>query len=79
LIADLKESGRLRNIVVHADWESTDNDGYTYVNLRISKNGMEQEYLQFTEDSLKEIIDLILNTVKQLYSYWEKRNEELYR
>jgi hypothetical protein len=79
LISNLKESGRLRNLVVHADWESTDDDGYTYVNLRISKNGMEQEYLQFTEDSLKEIIDLILNTVKQLYSYWEKRNVELYK
>jgi hypothetical protein len=79
LIGDLKESGRLRNIVVHADWESTDDDGYTYVNLKISKNGMEQEYLQFTEDSLKEIVDLVLDTERQLYIYWDKRNEELYK
>ena len=79
LITNLKETGRLRNLVVHADWENTDDDGYTYVNLRISKNGMEQEYLQFSEDSLKEIIKLIFKARIQLGEYWEKRNEELYK
>ncbi|KFF09139.1 hypothetical protein [Chryseobacterium luteum] len=79
LIGDLRESGRLRNLVVHADWENTDDDGYTYVNLKISKNGMEQEYIQFSEDSLKEIIDLIITTRDELRDYWEKRNEELYK
>ncbi len=79
LIADLHECGRLRNLVVHADWENTDDDGYTYVNLKISKNGLEQEYLQFSEESLKEIIDLILDTRENLYGYWEKRNKELYK
>lgn len=79
LIANLHECGRLRNLVVHADWENTDNDGYTYVNLKISKNGMQQEYLQFSEDSLKEIIDLILDTRENIYEYWESRNKELHR
>lgn len=79
LITDLRESGRLRNLVVHADWENTDDDGYTYVSLKISSNGIEQEYLQFSEDSLKEIIDLIIKTRKELGEYWEKRNEELYK
>lgn len=79
LIADLRESGRLRNLVVHADWENTDDDGYTYVNLKISSNGMEQEYIQFSEDSLKEIIDLIITTRHELHEYWEKRNEKLYK
>lgn len=79
LITNLKETGRLRNLVVHADWENTDDDGYTYVNLRIFKNGMEQEYLQFSEDSLKEIIKLIFESRIQLDEYWEKRNEELYK
>lgn len=79
LIADLKESGRLRNLVVHADWENTDDDGYTYVNLKISSSGMEQEYMQFSEDSLKKIIDLIITTRHELYEYWEKRNRELYK
>lgn len=79
LINNLKESGRLRNLVVHADWENTDDDGYTYVNLKISKNGMEQEYVQFTENSLNEIIKLILHTENDLEKYWENRNEELYK
>ena len=79
LIGDLKECGRLRNLVVHADWENTDDDGYTYVNFKISKSGMEQEYVQFTEKSLKDIIDLILSTQSNLYKYWDKRNEELYK
>ena len=79
LINNLKESGRLRNLVVHADWENTDDDGYTYVNLKISKNGMEQEYVQFTENSLNEIIKLILHTENDLKKYWENRNEELYK
>ena len=78
LIFNLKETGRLRNLVVHADWENTDDDGYSYVNLRISASGMEQEYIQFSEDSLNEIIELIFKTRRQLGDYWEKRNEELY-
>ena len=40
---------------------------------------MEQEYVQFTENSLKDIIDLILKTQGKLYKYWDKRNEELYK
>jgi len=79
LIQNLKESGRLRNLVVHADWENTDSDGYTYVNLKISKQGMEQEYLQFDSESLKEIIELIVKTRMQLNEYWEERNDKLYR
>ena len=78
LISNLKETGRLRNLVVHADWENTDDDGYTYVNLKISANGMEQEYVQFSEDSLKEIIELIFKTRIHLSDYWEKRNRKLY-
>jgi len=79
LIADLRETGRLRNLVVHADWKNTDDDGYTYVNLKISSNGMEQEYIQFSEDSLKEIINLIITTRYELHEYWKKRTKELYK
>ena len=78
LIKNLKESGRLRNLVVHADWENTNETGFTYVNLRISKSGMEQEYAQFSEESLNKIIDLIIETRKDLYEFWEKRNDKLY-
>lgn len=69
------ESGRLRNLVVHADWENTDDDGYTYVNLKIKKGNIEQEYAQFSEDSLNKIINLIIEVQENLYEYWEWRNE----
>ncbi len=62
------------NLVVHAECEKTD-DGYTYVNLRISANGIEQEHSQFLELSLKKIIELIFRTRIQLGEYREKRNE----
>ena len=77
LLNDLKECGRLRNLVVHADWENTDNDIYTYVNLKITKNGMDKEYIQFSERSLTEIILLIMRTRDNLFEYWEERNNQL--
>jgi flavorubredoxin len=77
LIKGLKESGRLRNLVVHADWENTDNDGFTYISLKISKSGMHQEYIQFSEESLKDIIRLIFKTHKSLSDFRESRMEIL--
>ncbi len=78
LVSDLREAGRLRNLVVHANWEATDEEGYTYVRLKMSKAGMQQEYMQFTRDSLQKIIDLIVETQFGLSSYWEARNHALY-
>jgi hypothetical protein len=77
LLNNLKEAGRLRNLVAHANWENTDNDGFTYVKFKISKRGMEQEYVQFSEDSLNKIIDLIFTTRSQLSSYEEAKEELL--
>ena len=77
LLSNLKECGRLRNQVVHADWENTDNEVYTYVNLKISKNGIHQEYVQFSERSLTEIILFIMETRDNLYKYWDERNDVL--
>ncbi len=78
LINNLKESGRLRNLVVHANWESTDEEGYTYVKLKMSKKGMQQEYVQFTEESLQRIIEIIIKTRFALGKFWEYRNDVLY-
>ena len=78
VIKNLKECGRLRNLVVHAEWENTDMDGFTYVKLRINKNGMHQEYVQFSEASLNKIENLILETRAKLESFWDERNEKLY-
>lgn len=78
LITDLRESGRLRNLVVHANWESTNEEGYTYVKLKVSQKGMQQEYVQFTEESLQKIIELIIKTAFKLHEYWKARNSALY-
>jgi hypothetical protein len=75
LISNLKEVGRLRNIVVHADWESTDEEGFTFVKVQINKQGIKQEYTQFSQDSLDKIVDLIGEVRQQLDNYWEKRGE----
>lgn len=77
IIKNLKECGRLRNLVVHAEWENTDMDGFTYVKLRINKNGMHQQYIQFSEASLNGIENLILETRAELESFWDKRKDEL--
>lgn len=78
LINDLKEAGRLRNLVVHANWEATDEQGYTFVRLKMSKSGMQQEYVQFSRTSLEQIIELIIRTHWSLSKYWEARNEALH-
>jgi len=73
LLANLRDSGKRRNLVAHADWESVDEDedGYTYVRLSISNNGMNQEYMQFSKDSLRKIINLIYDTRTNLGEHWE--------
>lgn len=78
LISRLKAAGRLRNNVVHADWESTNEEGFTYVKLNINKkDGIMQEYVQFSEESLEQIIELIRKVRIQLDNYWERRDEIL--
>ena len=79
LIHNLKEAGRLRSLVVHADWESTNEEGYTFVSMKINKNGLEQEYVQFSEESLEKIIALINGTREQIEKYWEARETILCR
>ncbi|MEJ2046198.1 MAG: hypothetical protein P8X74_20300 [Reinekea sp.] len=79
IITNLNECGRLRNLVVHANWDSTDEKGYTFTKIKLSKQGMKQEYIQFTEDSMNKIIDLIIETRTALYEFWEHRNDVLYR
>lgn len=78
LIEGLRESGRLRNVVVHADWENTDENGFTFVRLQISKHGMSQEYIQLSVKSLRNVIALIISTRRKLEQFWERRNELLF-
>lgn len=78
IITNLNECSRLRNIVAHANWESTNEQGYTFVKLKISKNGLKQEYMQFTRESLEKIVALINTTRVDLYNFSQKRNELLF-
>lgn len=59
LITNLKECGTLRNRVVHANWECTDEDGFTQVRFQINKNGLEHELWQFSVESMNQIIQKI--------------------
>lgn len=77
LIQELVEVGKLRNLVVHADWGNTDEDGYTYVRLKTSANGMLQEYLQFSVESLEKLIDRLISVNQLLSDYWEWHIDQL--
>lgn len=77
LIRELPEVARLRNLVVHADWDSTDEEGYTFVRLQGSKKGMSQEYVQFSVESLEKLMDRIIAANHLLSDYWEWRSESL--
>ena len=77
LIKDLKECGRLRNITVHADWDSTDAEGYTYLGIKITNNGISQEYIQFDLGSLESILQLIFSTRYKLSDYSDLRGDIL--
>lgn len=77
LIVELGELGRLRNLVVHADWNSTDEDGYTFVRLKTSSNDMLQEYVQFSVESLENLIERLGRANHHLSDYWEWRSDRL--
>ena len=77
LVGELVDVGKLRNLVVHADWSNTDEEGYTFVRLKSSSNGMLQEYVQFSVESLEKLIEQLINANHQLSNYWEWRSDQL--
>lgn len=72
MISKLNEAGNLRNQVVHADWESAFEDGYTRCKLKINSHGVKHEYIQFTPESLDKIIKLIDDANTMLYDYFDE-------
>jgi hypothetical protein len=78
LTESLKKCANLRNAIVHAEWYNMNEEGYTYVKLNFSKNGMQQSYWQFTPDSLNEIINFIRKTVLCFDNYYEEVQNLLY-
>ena len=77
MLGELAEAARVRNLVVHADWSSTDQEGYTFVRLKISKGEMLQEYAQLSVESLENAIELMFKANGHLSDYWEWRAESL--
>ncbi|MBU0697667.1 MAG: hypothetical protein KKE39_14255 [Bacteroidetes bacterium] len=71
LIEDIKESGRLRNLVVHAEWDTVDKDGYAFVKLRSQRNDIVQEFAQLDVDSLIDIRNKIIDTYNSFDTYEE--------
>ncbi|RGP53348.1 hypothetical protein [Pseudomonas abyssi] len=59
LIPLLKECGDLRNKVVHANWEQTNNDGYTQIKYKLGANGLDHELCRFSAESLEMIFKKI--------------------
>ena len=77
LLGELAEVGKLRNLVVHADWSSTDEEGYTFVRLKSSSNGMLQEYVQFSVESLENLIERLIKVNHRISDYWEWKSDRL--
>lgn len=76
LIRDFKEAGKLRNNIVHSEWETSHDDGYTLCKLKQSKkSGFIHEYIQYTEKSLKDILEFIENTSILLDDFDNKYQE----
>ena len=75
LLSNLKKAGELRNLVVHADWESAHYDGYTLCKLKINTSGLNHEYIQFSPQSLNDILNLINETYEMFDKYDDERSE----
>ncbi len=75
-IRALLKVGQLRSAVVHADWGTAHDDGYTLCKLKINSKGFQHEYVQFTPESLQEIIESIDNTT-EMFETFEEQHQEL--
>lgn len=76
LISNLRECGTLRNKVVHANWQYTNDEGYTHVRFKMGKEGLEHELLQFSVESLEKIIQKIIDTREAIETFEEELEEK---
>ena len=77
LISSLIQAGKLRNQVIHADWESAHDDGYTLCKLKVNSKGVQQEYIQYAPESLEKILELIDETC-DLFDTYEDELQSFY-
>ena len=75
LIDALKKAAINRNLVVHADWTTSDAKGYTFTKLQIKNGGMAQEYAQLTVESMESICDEMTATLGQFHGYLGDRED----
>ena len=66
LVSELRQCGTLRNRIVHANWEYTDESGYTHVRFTFEKNGLQHELTQFSVESLRLVIQRIIGARESL-------------
>jgi hypothetical protein len=78
LISKLRECGTLRNRVVHANWEYTNKEGYTHVRFKMGRDGLEHEFLQFSVESLKGVIEKIIEAREIIGKFEEELEEKHY-
>lgn len=77
MITELLEVARLRNLVVHAEWTSMNEEGFTFVRLKDSGAGLMQEYVQFSVESLEKVITRIVAANHLLGDFWEWHTDRL--
>lgn len=77
LVESLLEVGKLRNIVVHADWQNTDEEGFTFARVRMSDKILQQEYVQLSAAALEKLLGKIRDVHFQLSNYHEERGNLL--
>lgn len=72
LFQKLQNAARLRNVVVHADWHSSEENGNTPSSVKVKDGTVQQEFFNFTQRSLKTIIREINNVSSLLEKFKDK-------
>ena len=78
MVSSLRECGTLRNRVVHANWQYTNDEGYTHVRFKMGKEGLEHELVQFSVESLEQIVQKIIDAREAIENFEEQLHEKDY-
>jgi hypothetical protein len=76
LFLKLQRAGKLRNVVVHADWQSSEEDGNTPSSMKLKHGVLQQEFFNFTPKTLRDIIREI-DKAKRLMEEFEDKTAKL--
>lgn len=73
----LREAAKQRNIAIHADWEATNDAGFTFTSIKFSDEGIQQEYVDLSPDAMEAILGTVLSARVQLGKYQDAKQELL--